>query len=114
MFRTASSLIFAICAATASAAPARADEMGTQTNSIVVSYADLDIHSTAGAKTLISRIKVASRRVCGDRPWAEHLREVARYKTCIQDAMSGAVAQAPSMVVQSEYFVQKQQQVAAR
>ena len=114
MFRTASSLIFAICAATASAAPARADESGMQTNSIVVSYADLDIHSAAGAKTLLGRIKVASRHVCGDRPSPLSLRSMTHYNTCVKDAVSGAVAQAPSMAVSSEYFVQRQQQIASR
>ena len=42
------------------AAPSQIDDV-----SVRVSYADLDIHSEAGAKVLYSRLKRASEEVCG-------------------------------------------------
>ena len=35
------------------------------TRQAVVSYSDLDLETQAGAKTLLTRIKFAARRVCG-------------------------------------------------
>jgi UrcA family protein len=37
----------------------------TETRQAVVSFADLDLDTQDGAKTLLRRIKVAARRVCG-------------------------------------------------
>ena len=37
----------------------------TETRQAVVSFADLDLNTQAGAKMLLTRIKFAARRVCG-------------------------------------------------
>jgi UrcA family protein len=55
-------LLIGLLAANANATTTAANE---NTRQAVVSFADLDLETTAGAKTLLTRIKVAARRVCG-------------------------------------------------
>jgi UrcA family protein len=66
-----------------------------------VSYADLDIGSSAGAHVLISRIQTAAKHVCaiekGDMP------ENATYAACLNTAASNAVRDVASPTVSSVY-----------
>jgi UrcA family protein len=62
------------------------------TQSIKVSYADLDLSREAGAHALLARMKMATRQICGPRPSAKQIGPTVRYETCSRDAMSGAVA----------------------
>jgi UrcA family protein len=56
-------LLIGCLAATAQATTTRTAT--TETRQTVVSYADLNLESEAGAQTLLRRIKFAARRVCG-------------------------------------------------
>ena len=58
-----------------------------------VSYADLDLRTEAGARTLLGRIAGAAKMVCSPMPAPPALTEQADYKTCLRDAQDGAVAQ---------------------
>ena len=58
--------------------------------SVRVSYADLDITSTAGATALHRRIKTAAKEVCGYEGYS--LVEINLWQRCVRDAVDGAVA----------------------
>jgi UrcA family protein len=59
-----------------------------------VSYADLDLSKTDGARTLLYRIDRAARRACGPEPVYSPLqpRAAAFYRGCVTDASGAAVA----------------------
>jgi UrcA family protein len=63
MIRTFQALSVAALAFAAVAAPATAAE--TQRTAVEVHYADLNLNSEAGAATLIRRLDVAAKQVCG-------------------------------------------------
>ena len=70
-----------------SAAPSQIENV-----SVKVSYADLDIHSEAGAKVLYSRLKRASKQACSLDPYLEGgLSERSKAKACYRDALDKAV-----------------------
>lgn len=58
-----------------------------------VSYADLNLHSTAGAWAVLRRVRAAAKRVCAPRPADADLDQLADYKTCLHDAVANAVAE---------------------
>jgi UrcA family protein len=59
----------------------------------VVSFADLDVQSESGAKTLLTRIKFAARRVCGVNDAGLIAIEFrAERHRCAKDATARAVA----------------------
>jgi UrcA family protein len=59
----------------------------------VVSYADLDLETEAGAKTLVRRIKFAARRVCGVNDAGLLAMEFrAQLHRCAEQATARAVA----------------------
>jgi UrcA family protein len=57
-----------------------------------VSYADLNLRTEAGARTLLARIQGAAKRVCSPQPAPPDLTDQADYKTCLRDANGDAVA----------------------
>jgi UrcA family protein len=57
-----------------------------------VNFADLDINSEAGARTLMTRIRGAARQVCRPEPKGS-LSDRENYRTCLSGAMSTAVTQ---------------------
>jgi UrcA family protein len=57
-----------------------------------VSYADLDLSTEAGERTLLGRIQGAAKKVCSPEPAPPDLTDQADYKTCLHDANVGAVA----------------------
>ena len=61
--------------------------------SVKVSYADLNIHSEAGAKVLYSRLKRASQKVCDVGSYSQHgsVLEVRKAKACYHETLSTAV-----------------------
>jgi UrcA family protein len=95
MFRIFQSVIVALFAATVFT-PAVQAETGMTRKSVRVSYADLDISTAAGARTLHYRLTAATRQVCGPRPTMLQLAAKGRYKACLDEAMSNAVAQIDS------------------
>lgn len=84
-------------------------------NAIKVSYADLNLSSEAGAKSLLARIKTASKQVCGPRPSSRDVRQSFHYQACYQDSLSQAVAAIDSPVLSAMLDGQTQnRQVATR
>lgn len=69
----------------------RPDRRLTETRSVVVSYADLDLSRQAGVDTLYTRLRSASKTVCGTRD----VRIVQRrrdWDRCYDEALDNAVA----------------------
>jgi UrcA family protein len=56
-----------------------------------VSYADLDLSAAAGVQTLLQRISVASRKVCGKRPMTVRFGQLEKYLECRETAIRAAV-----------------------
>lgn len=61
-------------------------------SSVVVHYADLDIHHDAGAQELLSRIDAAARKSCGSQPALGNLKMFGLWHECVKDAESSAIA----------------------
>lgn len=75
--------------------------LGTRVASVTVSYADLNMSSTAGAQALYARLADAAEEVCGGAPRRESLLEVARFekanfKSCYDRALADAIASVDS------------------
>ena len=70
------------------AAPTQFDD-----TSVKVSYADLDIHSKAGAKVLYTRLKRASEEVCGIQSHVINgsLAVTLKARTCFHDTLESSV-----------------------
>jgi len=71
-----------------------------------VKYADLDIQSPDGAKAMVRRLKKAAGRVCMPMP-KKDLADKSNHSSCVQGAMSGAVAALNSPAVQQAYDASK-------
>jgi|HubBroStandDraft_5_1064220.scaffolds.fasta_scaffold325616_1 UrcA family protein len=66
---------------------------------VTVSYADLNVATTDGAKTLVQRIEAAADRACGYAPDQRLLADLARYQSCRKQAIDTAVAAVDSPTV---------------
>lgn len=66
-----------------------------------VSYADLDLATEVGATTVLQRIKLAARDMCGGEPVHSPLlpRTVTQFDTCVADAVDTAIAGLDAPVV---------------
>lgn len=64
---------------------------------VTVSYADLNLDSSAGQEALRHRINEAARQVCGPDHWREagSLRQVSQNRKCRELALSRAMSQLP-------------------
>jgi UrcA family protein len=65
----------------------------TETQSVVVNYADLDIRSDAGAASMLARLRAAAAAVCA--PWNQGQKGVdshLRFVACRDTALSQSVA----------------------
>src|SRR5262245_36795584 len=82
--------VLAAAALAGVAAPSALAER-SHTVSVAVFYADLNLDSAAGAKTMLGRLKYAARQACGDaynRSWS-----VRRHaQACMDEAMADSVA----------------------
>jgi UrcA family protein len=69
--------------------------------SVRVAYADLDIHTEAGAKALYSRLKKASKQACGLESYAvtRLLVELAHARACYRESLESSVQEADSDVL---------------
>ncbi len=69
-----------------------------ETDRITVSYADLNIHSAAGARVLYSRLQAASETVCDMEPFRElgSLSRLAEAASCYAETLDEAVAEIDS------------------
>ena len=68
-----------------------------------VSYADLNLRTADGGRTLLGRIQGAAKKVCSPQPAPPDLTEQADYKTCLHDAQAGAVAELGNPTVSALY-----------
>ena len=83
----ATTLLFALCVAGATQAQDLSERRTER-----VTYSDLNIENTAGAKTLYRRIEAASRRVCAtDDSGRMPLNERSAYDACRTQAMESAL-----------------------
>jgi UrcA family protein len=62
-----------------------------QPKSVVVSYSDLDLSSRKDVSRLYGRIKRAAQEAC-DNPPLNELTRLVRYKSCLDQAITDAVA----------------------
>mgnify|MGYP001556044785 FL=1 len=65
-------------------------------NQVVVSYADLNISSKAGAEILLFRLRVAASKSCGGVPQMGDLHDESAYDACYKQALDDAVAHVAS------------------
>jgi UrcA family protein len=68
-----------------------------------VAYADLNLRTEAGARTLLDRIQGAAKKVCSPEPAPPDLTDQADYKTCLRDADAGAVEELGNARVSALY-----------
>jgi len=81
--------LLALASAAASSNPSDTDELHT----MKVDYADLNVHTLAGAAVLYHRIERAARDVCGpDTDLSRH----GQWKSCCRMAITAAVAKVNS------------------
>jgi UrcA family protein len=78
------------CLVAAGASSAGAAISSTDTRSIVVRYADLDINTRQGASALYRRIAVAAQQVCPDADIGD-LHRISQVRVCRQQAVARAV-----------------------
>ena len=109
LISAAAALFFAIPASPA----ADADPLRPQV-SVEVAYGDLDLSSSAGARTMINRLRSATRKICGDEPAPLQIAMILRYKSCFGTTMSQAVASLDHPVVSAIYTGRSRAQAAAR
>jgi UrcA family protein len=68
-----------------------------------VSYADLNLRTDAGARTLLDRVQGAAKKVCAPEPSPNDLTQQTDFKTCLHDAVAGAVAELGNPTVSALY-----------
>lgn len=95
-----------LCAAAAIAVTvtgfsASASAQSRITRTAEVSYADLDLTSADGQRTLDGRIKGAVRKVCGSYD-SKSLREAADHGNCMQEAKMSAKRAKVSLIARAE------------
>ena len=66
---------------------------------VKVSFADLDLSSPAGARSVLNRIHAAASTVCGSEPDIRLLERSAVYHSCMKATIGRAVASLDSPVV---------------
>lgn len=96
----ASALLFS---ATVQASPVTSVETdgGRTLRSVEVKFVDLDLTTAAGASTLESRLKSASRKVCGT-PENATLRERIAHRECVSETMASGKRALVTLVARAE------------
>ncbi len=64
---------------------------GTSRTQVVVTFDDLNLASTAGARTLYARLQYAAQRACGNKPTGRDLQGYMAYQSCYDSALEKAV-----------------------
>ena len=107
-------LVLAATVLVAGVAPALAHAADGETT-VTVSYRDLDVSQSAGAKALYQRIEAASDRACGGAPDVRLLDRLAAFDQCRAHAIRQAVAaiDAPALSDMAEQDV-RAMRVASR
>lgn len=91
MFSLAVAVATIGCAAGSQAAPASSPPYASEAVSVRVSLADLDLNTSAGAKTSLRRIHNAAKQVCGEEPGPPEFEARHAYQGCMDDAVDRAV-----------------------
>ncbi|MDH4105455.1 MAG: UrcA family protein [Gammaproteobacteria bacterium] len=60
-------------------------------DSVVVTYADLNLDTIAGNQTLYARLSNAASRACGGEPATRDLESKTQYRACVEDTLNRAV-----------------------
>jgi UrcA family protein len=94
---------FALCIGVSGMACAHAAELGGARQHETVSYGDLDLSREAGARVMLDRLQLAASKVCGSQPDMHSLERTMRYRSCLRQAMDGAVARVGSPAVDALY-----------
>ena len=113
MTRTFASLIAALAITATSVAPAIA-EPRTETVSVRVSYADLDLARIEGVKTLTARIDRAIDKACGRMGGKVSLAQTSRIKDCRTVALDKAIAAIDAPLMTALYQRSDVTQIAGR
>ncbi len=71
--------------------PAADAEPPVREVSVEVGYADLNLSSAAGARTMLSQLNLATRKICGERPHPSQISAGVRHTACTRSVMSRAV-----------------------
>jgi UrcA family protein len=82
----------AIACGVAVTMPATAGQSDGAPMTKVVSYADLNLNSEPGARTLHGRLRMAARQVCAP-SWGNSLRERTNWRECFDSALERSVAE---------------------
>jgi UrcA family protein len=77
--------------AAATAQAGDADRPGVVRTQVVVDYADLDLGSVAGNRTLYARLSNAAARACGPEPQWQDTRARSDYRQCKEEALTDAI-----------------------
>ena len=94
------------------AAPGALAEKG-HTVSVAVSYADLNLASADGAKLMLSRLKQASKKVCG-RPVTHAPAERRLVQACVKETMGRSIAKLNAPMVTALFMGPDRIQMASR
>jgi UrcA family protein len=89
--RAVTALVVTALATTGFSPRAHADSL-LEPRSVTVHFEDLDTNNAHGAAVLYRRIKVAAQDVCSDLATVRSLTLSARYASCVEGAISDAVA----------------------
>ncbi len=82
--------IIGVALLTSSAAYAGAET--TDSTSVKVNAADLNLMTAAGAKAMLGRLKLASQSICGPAPRPADLQAMDSYRACFKETLASAVA----------------------
>ena len=74
---------------------------------VVVSYADLNLATAAGARTLYARLSNAAERACGSFPTSPALEQRLQYKACYERTLNKAVEKVESQQVRALHAAHK-------
>jgi len=77
-----------------------------------IRYEDLNLNSPSGAERMFARLQAGASKVCGERPDLRDLSQRGQYRSCLTQAMDGAVTQLGSPLVSALYYGQAPSQVA--
>jgi UrcA family protein len=84
--------MIAMAATTGAASTAFADAPDApRYDSVVVTYADLNLDTIAGNQTLYARLSNAASRACGGEPATRDLQRRTLYRSCVEDTLNRAV-----------------------
>jgi UrcA family protein len=111
MTRMIASVLAALALAGMAAPGALAEK--SKTVSIAVSYADLNLATADGAKSMLGRLKQASKRICG-RPVSHSPAERRLVQACVNEVLNRSVNQLNAPMVTAMFWDSSRFQLASR